>query len=279
MRRPLRPGDEWPGRSGAALRSRLAVSVSIPSLERRGCAPNLARCPFAAAVVALLLASPARPDEPAQGRMPILEFRILATAKHDGAAIAKARAQGLKSPPEGYRWASCGESFAGDSPAIGEKTLADAKARWEADALAGTTVECRGKNLAGREISRPFEVAGNTADTLRLRESPKLYFREVASYRIDAGATSTRTESLAIRDEERGPGQSRRWVLVKLDPPSVTEKDLSRVEPIRTDRGEDAIGFSFTRGGGKKFGGLTPPTSPRKGAASATTWRSSSTER
>lgn len=215
----------------------------------------------------LVLARPdsARADEPPKPEGLILEFRILATEKHDREAIAKARAGAMKSPPEGYRWVDLGSSFKGGSPAFGDKTLTDPEAKWKADAFEGLTVECRGKNLAGNDLTRRIRIVGNTADTLRLGESPRLYFRSIASYRLKVDVFPN--GGVAVRDEPLARGEVRHWVLVKLDKQNVTEKDLIYVSPTEVERGRLAIGFQLSRAGSRRFGELTRAHLPEEGGA------------
>ncbi len=52
-----------------------------------------------------------------QPRQPVLEFRIMANRKHDRGAVAKAlKADGMKTPPDGYRLVTVHESFKDNEP-------------------------------------------------------------------------------------------------------------------------------------------------------------------
>ena len=96
--------------------------------------------------VALASHDPARADEPAKPRGPILELRILATPKHDEGAIAKSQADELERPPLGYRWVVVSLTVKGKSPAFGEKTLTDMEARWKARRGWGVPVPLGGRH-------------------------------------------------------------------------------------------------------------------------------------
>lgn len=100
---------------------RQGASDAIPIHSRRGVSPKMGRTCTAAIAAAFLMAQTeiahfplqaksvdAREDKPADGPRAenVLEFRILASRKHDARAIEQAmRPDGLEMPPEGYRWA------------------------------------------------------------------------------------------------------------------------------------------------------------------------------
>jgi uncharacterized protein (TIGR03067 family) len=77
--------------------------------------------------------APGKAAGPDKASKPFLEFRIVADAAHDRAAVAQARSpDGLKNPPAGYRWASIDDRHPldrGEGDIIREEPGPDGKAR------------------------------------------------------------------------------------------------------------------------------------------------------
>jgi SecD/SecF fusion protein len=125
-----------------------------------------------------------------------------------------------------------------------------------------------GKNLAGSDLSRDFEIIKNTAETLHLRPDPALFLKSVSSFRIDL--TPSRLGLFAqdtpiVREVSEAPGRVKRSVLVKLDRHNVSEKDLRRVVADVDERLQPAVRFEFSRAGADKFGALTREHLPEAG--------------
>jgi SecD/SecF fusion protein len=224
---------------------------------------------LAAAAILHLQAGLYGADEPAH-----LEFRILANQKHDGAAAAKAMAaEGLEHSPEDYRWVWLGQAVTGTDARIESKRVIVPGARWKENEFSGKRVRLIGKNLAGSDLTRDSEIAGNSGNALVLREDPSLFLRSVSSFRIDltpsglAPFAEDVPHGLFIREVPEGPGRVKRLVLVELDRHNVTEKDLARVEPAQDERLRPAVRFDFSREGARKLGALTREHLPEDGDA------------
>jgi SecD/SecF fusion protein len=190
-----------------------------------------------------------------------IEFRILADQKHDREAAKKAKAADtLGHPPAGYRWVWLGEVLKGADPKLQKNGLIVPGSQWKDAEFAGRTIRLTGTNRAGSDLSRDFEVIGNTAEVLQLRPDPLLYLKSVSSFRIDHTPSDVAVspgDDAIVREVSESPGRTKRWVLVKLDRHNVTEKDLYRVYRTANERFEPAVAFQLSREGGKKFGALT----------------------
>lgn len=209
-------------------------------------------------------AATASDDRPAR-----VEFRILADTQHDRAAADKAKEpDAVNHPPAGYRWIWLGNLVTGSSPTIAPKRVTVPGAHWEDDEFAGGTIRLTGKNLAGTDLSKDFDINSNTADTLQVRPDPMLFLKSVASFRIDLTPSrvglSPKTD-LIIRDVPEPAGRIKRLILIKLDRYNVTDKDFTRVERDRDEQGRHAIRFEFSRGAADRFGALTREHLPEAG--------------
>ncbi len=204
-----------------------------------------------------------------------LEFRILANHKHDAGVIDRALApNGFNKPPSKYRWAKVGETLTGSNPTSDPQGLSitDASQRWVKNAYAGRTVFLTGKNTAGVEqadVSLPVE--GNSINSLKLGKPHSL--ATIASYRLEynpsriQGGMPDRPLPMdpILREEKVAPGQVERYVLYKVDRQDVTGKLLAKAEPQQDDHYQPAVGFTFNRQGGRKFGSLTSEHLPEEG--------------
>jgi SecD/SecF fusion protein len=205
-------------------------------------------------------------DQPAR-----VEFRILADTKHDRAASERAlAADGVQHPPAGYRWVSLGQVVTGKRPTIGPNRLSVAGAHWADDEFKGTAARLTGKNLAGSDLSREFDITGNTADTLQLRPDPALFLKSVESFRIEE--TSSRVgldpgENLITREDSEPSGRLKRLILVKLDTYNITDKDFTRVERELDIERRIAIRFELTREAGARLARLTREHLPEANGA------------
>jgi hypothetical protein len=86
-------------------------------------------------------------------RVPILEFRIVASKKHDADAFAKAvKPDGSRATPEGYRWVKLG-------PDLKEESLNDSLVR--SDATGGqkwVLMKLGGQDVTDRELERVYKT-------------------------------------------------------------------------------------------------------------------------
>ncbi len=125
-----------------------------------------------------------------------------------------------------------------------------------------------GKNLAGSDLAKNFEINSNTADTLQVRPDPMLFLKSASSFRIDWTPSrvglSPKTD-LVIREVPKPLGRATRFILVKLDRYNVTDKDFTRVERDRDQQGRHAIRFEFSRAAADRFGALTREHLPEAG--------------
>jgi hypothetical protein len=135
----------------------------------------------------------------------------------------------------------------------------------------------------------PFGVVTSAPGQEKAAPSPRLEFRIVADQKHDADAIARALKPDGTRATPDGyrwvkvgdigensipgalfrtEGQAKtRWLLVKLDPQNVTEKDLSRVYNAQDEQLRPAIGFTFDRQGGRRFGALTRAHLPEDGGA------------
>jgi SecD/SecF fusion protein len=192
-----------------------------------------------------------------------VEFRILADPRHDRAAAERAKApESLEHPPSGYRWIWLGQVVMGSDPKIGADRLIMPGAHWKDDEFVGSTVRLTGKNLAGSDLSRDFEITSNTAETLQLRPNPALFLKAASSFRIDltpsrVGLSPGSGNDLIIREAPEPTGRVKRLILVKLDRYNVTDKDFTRILPDVDERLKPAIRFELSPKGADRFGALT----------------------
>jgi SecD/SecF fusion protein len=204
-----------------------------------------------------------------------LEFRILANHKTDASAIERAMSpKGLVNPPPKYRWAKLGETYRGNNPTIDPegKALTDPAQRWVKNSLAGRTIYLTGKNTAGTEqtdLAIPIEA--NTINTIQLKQPVKL--STISSYRIEynpsritANRFNPSNMDPIIREVET-PGHVERFILYKVDRQNVTGKELAKVNIQQDDHFQNAVGFNFTRKGGRLFGALTSEHLPEENGA------------
>jgi len=203
-----------------------------------------------------------------------LEFRILANRKHDGGVVDRALGpNGFTKPPSKYRWAMIGETISGSNPATdAQKTiLTDPAQRWVKNAYTGRSVFLTGKNTAGVEqVDVEIPIEGNTINALRLGKPHEL--ASITSYRIDFNPSKIRApepdraqpEEPIVREEKVAPGHVVRYVLYKVDRQEVTGKLLAKAEAQQDDHYQPAVGFTFNRQGGRKFGILTSEHLPEE---------------
>ncbi|MFI5454253.1 MAG: hypothetical protein ACHRXM_02280 [Isosphaerales bacterium] len=202
-----------------------------------------------------------RADDPKDEGPGRLEFRILADKKHDREAAEKAKAaDSLEHPPAGYRWIWLGQVVTGSDPKVEPDRLNVAGSHWKDDEFAGGSVRLTGKNLAGSDLSRYFQITKNTSETLHLRPNPALFLKSVSSFRIDStpsGVGPFLGDDVIVLEVPEAPGRVKRSVLVKLDRHNVSEKNLRRVAPDVDERLRPAVRVEFSREGADKFGALT----------------------
>ena len=194
-----------------------------------------------------------------------LEFRILANHKHDGGVADRALAANRDKAPKNYRWGILGETITGANPQVepGGKTLVDPTRRWVANSQSGRTVYLTGKNSAGVEQANlPFTIDANTLNTMTLDKPHNL--SSVSTYRIEFNPSRIEPpgnpdfpSAPIVREEKVGPGHSVRYILYKVDRQNVTGKLLAKAEAQQDDHYQPAVGFTFNRQGGRKFGTLT----------------------
>lgn len=194
-----------------------------------------------------------------------LEFRILANHKHDGGVADRALAtSGLARPPKNYRWGTLGETITGTNPTADRDgvTLVDPAQRWSTNSQAGRTVYLTGKNSAGVErTNQPFTIKANHRNGLTLEKPHELatissYRIEFNPSRIEAGSPDL-PQSPIVREEKVGPNHTVRYILYKVDRQNVTGKLLANADVRQDDHYQPAVGFTFNRQGGRKFGILT----------------------
>ena len=142
-------------------------------------------------------------------------------------------------------------------------------------AYAGRTVYLTGKTGLGDRTGRHGRstIEGNTLDTLRFAQAAS---RAGVGF-APTGSSSTRAGSRAgcptgrchmdpiVREERSAPGHTERYVLYKVDRQDVTGKLLAKAEPQQDDHYQPAVGFTFNRQGGRKFGILTSEHLPEEG--------------
>ncbi len=204
-----------------------------------------------------------------------LEFRILANHKHDSGVADRALApNGLNKYPKGYQWAKLGETIAGSNPTVeaGGKTLGDPSRRWAVNSQAGRTVVLTGKDSKGTELPNlPFTIDSNTINSFTLDKPHNL--SSVSSYRIEYNPSRIEAgnpdlpSAPIVREEKVGPGHTIRYILYKIDRQNVTGKLLAKAETQQDDHYQPAVGFTFNRQGGRKFGTLTGEHLPEEGGS------------
>ncbi len=116
------------------------------------------------------------------------------------------------------------------------------------------------------DFFRNFDITGNTANGLQLRESPLLYFSAVEEYEIERIPSRLRDgPSVVLREGPRESGRSRVWVLLRPDEYGLDEKGVRRVEPTQDERLEPALLVEFNDEGARKLGAMTRASLPEEG--------------
>jgi hypothetical protein len=72
-------------------------------------------------------------------------------------------------------------------------------------------------------------------------------------------------DGLILREGKLKSGEKQDYVLLKLDPQNVTERDLARVAKTEGERRNPAVSFFFNQSGGRRFGELTRAHLPEDG--------------
>ncbi|HWE36929.1 MAG TPA: protein translocase subunit SecD [Isosphaeraceae bacterium] len=186
-----------------------------------------------------------------------LEFRILASEKHDGPAIRRAMGQdGLDRPPTGYRWAILGETITGENPRLDKQGLTDPNQSWPPNRYVGSRVLLKGRDPTGADREVVAEIASNTINSLTFTKPVRL--EAVRTYQIDY-QPSKEAGGYVTRDGPPLGGKAVKYVLYKV--PSarqdVTGSQLAHVSMTTDQQLRPAVGFSFNREGARRFGVLT----------------------
>ena len=202
-----------------------------------------------------------------------LEFRILANHKHDGGVADRAlSATGLTKLPKTHRWGILGETIIGANPTIDSdgKTLTDPTRHWVSNSQAGRTVYLTGKNSAGVEQTNlPFTIEENTLNSMTLDKPVNL--ATISEYRIDFNPSriTAGDPELAmapiIREDKIAPGHTVRHILYEVDRENVKGDLLAKADIQQDEHFQPAVGFTFNRQGGRKFGKLTGGHLPEEG--------------
>ena len=201
-----------------------------------------------------------------------LEFRILANHKHDSGVADRALGpSGLTRLPKTHRWAVLGETITGARPTIDAdgKTLTDPTRHWVSNSQAGRTVYLTGKNSTGVEqpnVERTIEA--NTLNSFTLTEP--LGLANVSEYRIEfnpsritAGNPDLPMAPI-IREDKIAPGHTVRHILYEVDRQNVKGDLLAKADIQQDEHFQPAVGFTFNRQGGRKFGQLTSSHLPEE---------------
>ena len=199
-----------------------------------------------------------------------LQFRILANAKHDRAAVERARgSSGLTDLPDRYDWAKVGEIVTGNAPTYDPKAdptrISDPAQFWKKNRYAGQTVELTGEDASGKARTVPAKVARNTINALVLADDPGL--AKITAYRIEDNPSGILdSDESVVRERTVRPGLVERLILYKRprDRQDVTGKDLARVYETQDQQLQPAVGFDFNHQGGRKFGALTREHMPEE---------------
>jgi SecD/SecF fusion protein len=205
-----------------------------------------------------------------------LEFRILATYKHDKDVIPRALGPlGMKSLPR-YKWARLGEISTGTNPAVSGDVLTDTQQSWKKDLYAGTQIVLNGKDATGAGKTESLKVKRNTATTMTL-ETP-VTLKSVDSYRVEfnpsrlqggdpANLNNWAPSELIVREEKVAPGRTELFVLCNLDRQNINGGMLSLARPDVDQKFQPAVRFEFKREGARKFGQLTREHLPEENAS------------
>jgi SecD/SecF fusion protein len=200
-----------------------------------------------------------------------LQFRILASYKHDKDVADRALGPGGRAkPPSRYQWTRLGDVSTGTNPRFTNQALSDPAQNWKRNRYAGIPVELVGKDSSGVEQRVLIPIQKNTADTLFLAQPHNL--KAITSYRVDYNPSDIRAgdpanprpEDKIIREDQVAPGRVERSILCKDDRQDVDGKYLARVYSAQDERLQPAVGFVFNRAGARKFGQLTREHLPDK---------------
>lgn len=215
----------------------------------------------------------------------LLQFRILATLKHEKLLLAEAQKENfLEWTNRKTAWAKYAEvlTVSGRNDLrLSDRTLTDPTARWRKNEFVGWSVF-----LDGIDQRQELTVAANDASTLTLSAAaeggtltgfvisnnksqmsgfdPSLY---KSAKEMNEAAATTPKDTPIVRDRTIVPGRVERFVLV-LNPPEtqdVSGQYLARAFMTQDSRLNPAVGFAFNRRGATKFGRLTREHLPEEG--------------
>ncbi|MFM1800914.1 MAG: hypothetical protein RJA81_266, partial [Planctomycetota bacterium] len=215
----------------------------------------------------------------------LLQFRILATLKHEKSLLREAmRSNFLEWPNKRTTWVKYGDSLTikdRKDLKLSGNTVTDPTARWRKNEFAGWNIF-----VEGVDQSAPLTVLSNESNSIVLsselgsanptglvieRNKSLLAGFDPNQYKTsremnDASATAPKDTPI-VREREISPGRVERYVLV-LNPPDsqdVSGQYLARAFMTQDGRLNPAVGFAFNRQGAAKFGRLTREHLPEEG--------------
>jgi SecD/SecF fusion protein len=215
----------------------------------------------------------------------LLQFRILATLKHEKLLLADAMKENFREwPNKKTSWAKYADVLTVSDRKdlkLSGNALTDPTATWRKNEFVGWNVF-----VDGVEQAEELTVSSNDATTLTLSAAPGAgtitgfvlsnnksqmggfdpsAFKSVKE--MNEAAATTPKDTPIVRDRTIAPGRVERYVLVRIPPETqdVSGQYLARAFMTQDSRLNPAVGFAFNRRGASKFGRLTREHLPEEG--------------
>lgn len=215
----------------------------------------------------------------------LLEFRILATLKHEKELLREAaKPNFLEWPNKRTTWVKFSDSLTirdRKDLTLSGRTLKDPTARWRKNEFVGWNVFLEGTTQASE-----LTVASNDGTSLVLSGDPgsgSLTGYAIARNKSQMNgfdpsqaktpkemsdqAASMPKDTPIVRERKLTPERVERYVLVQVPPETqdVSGQYLARAFMTQDSRLNNAVGFAFNRKGATKFGRLTREHLPEEG--------------
>ena len=215
----------------------------------------------------------------------LLEFRILATMKHEKDLLREAmKPNFLEWPNKKTTWVKFADILTikdRKDLSLSGRTLKDPTARWRKNEFAGWNVFVDGTNQAaeltvlsndGTSLLLSGEAGSGTVTGFTLaRNKSQMSGFDPSKFKTPKDMTdqaaSVPKDTPIIRERNLSPERVERYVLVQIPPEKqdVSGQYLARAFMTQDSRLNPAVGFAFSRLGANRFGRLTREHLPEEG--------------
>lgn len=215
----------------------------------------------------------------------LLEFRILATMKHEKELLRDAmKPNFLEWPNKKTTWVKYADILTVKDRkdlSLSGRTIKDPTARWRKNEFVGWNVFVEGTNQSAEltvvsndgtslALSGEAGTGSVTGFTLARNKSQMSGFdpsRFKTPKEMTDQAASVPKDTPIVRERNLSPERVERYVLVQIPPETqdVSGQYLARAFMTQDSRLNPAVGFAFSRRGATKFGRLTREHLPEEG--------------